>query len=952
MRTPTSTYRVQFHSGFQFRDALAIVPYLDRLGVDALYASPIFKAKSGSSSGYDVTDPLQLNPELGSSEDFQALVGELQRREMGLLLDIVPNHMAAHFENPWWCDVLENGPSSLYAEYFDITWDPGTREREERLLRPVLGAPFGTVLENQELILRFDQRGFTVSYYDRTFPLDPKSYNLILRYGQDDPTRHDLGLTGFQELGRIEDLLDALPPYTTTDPDQMEQRQRDQASLRRRLWHLYESNAEFRAVLEETLAVFNGVKGDSRSFDLVEELLARQPYALSYWRVAREKINYRRFFDIADLVGLHVEDPRVFAATHALVFQLADEGKITGLRIDHIDGLYDPADYLRRLHGRLPETYIVVEKILHEGEDLDAAWPVQGTTGYDFLNIVNAVYTDSGGLDVLGGVYARVTGLTGSFADTLYEQKRRVVEQLFAGEALSLGLQLGLLADHDRHARDLSPSELQRALIEVTVCLDVYRTYVRTMEISIADRIHLEDALREAAKRNPAIDPAVFAFLRRLLLLEFPPSLPPDQRQKWLLFIRRWQQFTGPVTAKGLEDTTFYIHHRLLSLNEVGGPRLPLSLEEFHVLQQSRQEFWPHTMNVTSTHDTKRSEDVRARLTVLAEMPDTWGTHLSRWRNLNARAKPVVNGRPAPDSNEEVLIYQTLIGAWPLCPEEEPDFCGRLKMFLQKALREAKVHTSWMSPNAVYEDAVARFVDSILERSDTNRFLGDFLLFQRRIAPYGAFTSLSQTLVRLTSPGIPDTYQGTELWDLSLVDPDNRRPVDFGLRAEIQSAAEERSLTDLLEHWQDGGVKLFTIQKVLAFRQEHPDVFLYGDYLPLTALGPRDQHVIAFARRARGAWAVTVAPRFIARLSPSGNPPLGRRPWRGTTLRFPPSAPVRWTNVLTGEILQLNEDQELPLGAVLLRFPAAVLYGVAEAASEELQTGAEVSDEAAEALAS
>ena len=930
MRVPVSTYRIQFHKGFGFSDARALVPYLHNLGATDLYASPIFKAKIGSTSGYDVTDPLQLNPELGSEGEFEALVEELRSHNIGLLVDIVPNHMAADAQNPWWMDVLENGPSSPYATFFDIDWDPGLRAREDRVVRPVLGAPFGKVLEDQEFSLTLEEEGFLIRYYGRKFPVDPKTYGAMLGHVLHHSGNHELGMLGLQELVRLIEAVENLPPATATDPEQIEQRLRDKENLKRRLWNLYKTNSAFQALLNETIRVFNGEKGNSRSFDRLEALLDAQRYTLSYWRVAREKVNYRRFFDIADLVGVRMEEPDVFETTHGLLLRLTDEGKVTGVRVDHIDGLFDPQDYLQHLRRRAPEAYLVVEKILHGDEALDPNWPVAGTTGYDFLNSVHAVLLDPGGLGILDSVYTRFTGLRMSLAEVLHEQKRGVVDQLFAGEALSLGVQLGLLADEDRHARDLSPAGLREALVEVTICLDVYRTYIRSAEVSATDRQRLEGAVLEASRRRTDLDRALFEFVRHVLLLEFPPGLSSEQRRAWERFVRRWQQFTSPVMAKGLEDTAFYVYNRLISMNDVGGIRGPMSIAEFHQFQQARLAGTPFTMNATSTHDTKRSEDVRARIVALSELPESWAMHLSRWRNLNSRAKPVLNGTPVPDANEEILIYQTLVGAWPLDAEEVPSFRERLQAYLVKAQREAKVHTSWMTPNGCYEEGVARFINTILEPSEGNRFLTDFLLFQKRIASHGALTSLAQVLLRLTSPGVPDTYQGTELWDFSLVDPDNRRPVDYERRERLLATLGDRTLPDLLRNWQDGAVKLYLIRRTLAFRAAHSSLFLEGDYIGLSASGPREQHVLSFARRLAGFWCLVATPRFAARLSPAGNPPLGGWIWRGTLLHLPAGAPRRWTNLLTDETVEATEDGALPVRNILRRFPVALLRSLPE----------------------
>jgi (1->4)-alpha-D-glucan 1-alpha-D-glucosylmutase len=925
MRIPGATYRVQLHAGFRFQDARALIPYLDELGVTDFYASPVFKAKPGSTSGYDITDPEQLNPELGSQEEFRAFADELKRRGMGLLIDIVPNHMAADSGNKWWMDVLENGPCSPFANYFDIDWDPAVRVREDRILRPILGAPFGVALENQELRVAFEEGSFFVYYYQHKMPVDPATYGAILHWGTGDQPG-GLGLRALQELNQLNDLVAGLPPRTTTDPEKIDQRYRETEILKHRLLQLSRDNPDVIAFLDQRLQKLNGVKGDPRSFDALEDFLAQQPYTLSYWRVAREKINYRRFFDIAELIGVRVELPEVFEAIHSLVFGLVHEGFVTGLRIDHIDGMYDPAGYLGSLRYRVPDSYLVVEKILRGEEKLPEDWPVEGTTGYEFANAVNAVLLDPEGLKRLDASYRRFTGNECSFEDMLYAQKKRIISQLFAGEALSLGLQLGILAEQDRHARDLSPRELQQALIEVTACLPIYRTYILAPEMSTADRAYIEAAVRQALRRNPPALHPVLEFLRHVLLLEFPPTLPPGGRPAWKQFVRRWQQFTGPAMAKGLEDTTFYIDNRLISMNEVGGPMEPLTPEKFHQFNLTRLGRSPSTLNTTSTHDTKRSEDVRARITVLSELPDVWSARISRWGNLNAGARLKWKDSFVPGRNEETFLYQTLVGAWPLDPAEVPSFQERLQNYLVKGFREAKVNTSWTTPDEGYEQAVAHFVKAILEPSDKNRFLPDFLSFQARIAAYGSLQSLSQTLLRLTAPGVPDTYQGTELWDFSLVDPDNRRPVDFILRHQLLQQVNARPLPDLIDKWKDGGIKLYLIQKVLQYRKAHPDLFLAGDYLPCYASGPKSKHVLAFARCRSSQWVLAIVPRLTIGLTPAGSPPaLTGRVWRDTELSMPEQAPRRWTNILTGEHLNLSDVNTVQVRSVLQRFPVALL---------------------------
>ncbi|MGA2115894.1 MAG: malto-oligosyltrehalose synthase [Bryobacteraceae bacterium] len=912
MRIPISTYRLQFGCKLGFRQARELIPYLHRLGISDVYASPIFKTHTDAASGYDIVDPTSLNPTLGSWEEFLALAKELKRHEMGLLLDIVPNHMSANASNFWWKDVLENGPSSPYANYFDIEWDPPSRSRGGKMLWPILGAPYGEVLERRELTLAFSEDGFAVRYFDRTLPIEPTTYAAILSH--------------IEEAGELVELARSIPPSDTINADSAHHRRTVTRQVKRQLYDLYTSDGHFRSLLDNCIRAFNGEPGDPRSFDLLDDLLMQQPYVLSFWRVAREKVNYRRFFDIADLVGVNVEEAEVFATTHCLIFQLVDEGWVTGLRIDHIDGLYDPAEYLRRLRERLPDCFLVVEKILEQPENLEPQWPVAGTTGYDFINAMDSVMVDSSGVERLTAGYRQLTGREADFADVAYEQRKRIIEWLFGGEAHSLSLHLNLLAEADRYAKDASPQELHAVLMEVTACLPVYRTYTRSFQILPQDALHIDQAFREARRRNPHWSETVWSFVRRVLLLECPPNLSAEQRAGWKQFVQRWQQFSAPVMAKGKEDTAFYVHSCLISMNEVGGQDQPWRLEDFHRFEETRARSSPHTLNAGTTHDTKRGEDVRARIQALSGIPELWIRRVKRWQHWNARCKRAVNGVSVPDANEEYFIYQTLVGAWPLCPHEAETFEKRLQDALLKSWRESKLYTSWSNPDQAYESAVAEFVTTILSPVEENRFLPDFLRFQQRIAAGGACISLAQTLVRLVSPGVPDIYNGAELWELSLVDPDNRRPVDFGRRQALLASLDDNAPSaDLLKHWQSGSIKQSMIQRTLKFRRDHADVFQYGEYIPLDAHGKHATAVVAFARHFGMAWVIAIAPRVPAIGLKSALPAIDGASVADMDLAFPATAPRRWSNLFTGASLEVPGSGRLPLAGMLRRFPVALL---------------------------
>ncbi|MBE0467005.1 MAG: malto-oligosyltrehalose synthase [Candidatus Desulforudis sp.] len=943
-RIPAATYRVQFNAGFKLAEARALVAYLDALGITDLYASPLLQARRGSAHGYDVTDPSRVNPELGGEEQLAALAGELERRGMGLVLDIVPNHMAAHAENPWWYDVLQYGPRSLYAAYFDIEWHPDRPGLTGKVLLPILGAPYGRVLENGELTLELTGAGLVVRYYDRELPVSPESYRPVLGHGLENPAA-SLGPEhpAFQALV---DLVNAWKGLSGRPGAAFEQA-RDQ------LWHLYTTHPEVQSFVDDNLRRWNGTRGEPWTFDRLDRLLSGQAYRLAFWRSANRELNYRRFFDIADLVAMRVEDERVFTAIHEKVFALCEAGWVTGLRIDHIDGLHDPAAYLERLQDRLaggkhgPTFYVVVEKILGEGEELPD-WPVAGTTGYEFMNVVNALFVDEGGATALGEVYAGLTGSGTGFEAVVAARKRRMAGELFAGEVHALARQAGRLAEQDRHGRDLTLVELEQALVEVTVQLPVYRTYTRGLTVSDRDRDYVEQAVA-AARGSKAVSAQAVDFLRRVLLLKCGDD---KQREAWLGLVMRWQQFTGPVMAKGFEDTALYVYNRLTSLNEVGGePQVEgLTVREFHYRNRARQARGPHALNATSTHDNKRSADVRARINVLSELPELWAERVREWRRWNHPVKPVLKGRAVPDDNTEYLFYQTLVGAWPLRDEELPEFRERVQDYMIKAAREAKEYTSWLETEDDYERALAEFVETVLEPGPANRFLEDFVQFQRPVAHYGALGSLAQVLLKITSPGVPDFYQGSELWDFSLVDPDNRRPVDFEARAAL--LAEIRTWTggdrqalvrEVLDRWEDGRVKLYLTYQALQFRRSRAALFTSGEYRPLGTAGGRGEHVCAFARYLGDTWIVTAVPRLPVKLLDAGRGkgpvvtglPLGEAVWGESVLLLPSEAPEHWRDVFTGERLTGRVVSRavppgktaLALADVFRHFPAALLAG-------------------------
>jgi (1->4)-alpha-D-glucan 1-alpha-D-glucosylmutase len=947
MPHPCATYRIQFSLNFRFRDAEELVPYLHALGITHLYASPRFRARKGSLHGYDVADAARVNSELGTEEEFQNLVNRLHNYGMGLLLDIVPNHMAASEENPWWMDLLENGQQSEFASYFDIDWGADALQHG-RILLPVLGDNYGKVLESQGLSLHYDDQGFVVRYYQMRFPIRPESYRQVLAVCLELLEKAEEPVNGVRRTLKRACEISAeltMPPETAA-PDK-EARSSKITQLKNELWEIYREPGVFQRAMDHTLRLFNGIKGVRRSFDRLDKLLSSQVYRLAYWRRASQEINYRRFFDINELVGIRIENPKVFEARHAPVFRLMKEGAVDALRIDHIDGLRDPREYLSALRKRIDEIsppnngrlepYVVVEKIICAPETLPQEWPVAGTTGYDFVNAVNLLLVEPAGYRYLERLYQRLTGDESSFADTWYRRKKQVIEQLFGAEIRSLSTRIARLSLMDRRACDLPLDELQSTLKEITASLGVYRTYIRDQRVSKRDLLELERAIQAARARTGknGIQREVFSFFRRVFRRE-PDTVHCSWPREWLDFMSRWQMFTGAAMAKGFEDTAFYTYTPLISLNEVGCDPFrneqTFGLEAFHHFTEERRRNWPQTLNATSTHDTKRSEDVRARIHVLSEIPREWHTRFRRWSSWNRDKKATEKNRIVPSPAEELLIYQTLLGAWPLAESEIEGFRERLLAFITKAAREAKQFTSWLKPNEAHERALREFVTGILDGSKARRFFADFRQFQERIAFHGAINSLSQVLLKIAAPGNPDIYQGNELWDFSMTDPDNRRPVDFAARASLleslqQPAAKGAQLASLLHNWPDGRIKLFLSNKALEFRRRHADLFLKGDYVPLYASGRMVQHVCAFMRTYKKESVLVAVPRFTTAIAEPGEFPLGSRTWKKNGLGLPPRSARQWKHVLTGERIKCGAgSQGLLLSNVFGQFPVALLY--------------------------
>ncbi|NIR58616.1 MAG: malto-oligosyltrehalose synthase [Gammaproteobacteria bacterium] len=936
-----------------------MVPYLDALGVSHCYLSPYLKARPGSVHGYDIVDHQDLHPDLGDWTDFEAFLETLQAHGMGQIADAVVNHMGVGgADNAWWLDVLENGQASRYAQFFDVDWDPMREALKGKILIPLLGARYGTVLERGELqLVHAPESGeLRVEYYEHRFPIDPRTYPQVLRHGLE-RLEHELGPDhpARLELESLLTALERLPSTRDERPEAIEERARDGPLHKQRLAALCAQTPEIAAHVQAAVAAFGGDPERPSSFDALHGLLEAQPYRLSHWRVAADEINYRRFFDINDLAGLRQENPAVFEATHKLLLELYTAGKLHGLRIDHPDGLYDPGGYLAALHeallerapagaepssGEQPPCYLAIEKILAPFERLRPDWPVAGSTGYEFLNGLNGLLLRPDGERALTRTYGRFTGVDEPYEETLYRCKRLVIRSQLSGELTVLANLLDRIAQSDRRTRDYTLNGLREALTEVVACFPVYRTYVTPSGASDEDRQYIRWAVRQAKKRSPAADVSIFDFVHDTLRLE-GDAAARAARRALIRFVMRFQQYTAPVTAKALEDTSFYVYNRLVSLNEVGGDprRFGISVDAFHRQNRERARDWPRAMLATSTHDTKRSEDVRARLDVLSEIPDEWRRQVHRWARTNRRHVTEVDEARAPDRNDEYLFYQTVLGAWPLGDIDEAGlaaFRERVESYMLKAVKEAKVHTSWINPNTDYEEAVSGFVRGALERVQRNPFLDSFLPFARRVAYLGLYNSLSQTLLKLTAPGVPDIYQGCELWDFSLVDPDNRRPVDYAGRAAmlrdleaVVQAGERRPalVRGLLDSLEDGRAKLYVTWTALEARRRLPALFGEGDYAGLEVRGPRAEHLCAFARRAGDAGLVTVAPRWFASLCPEpGAPPLGEAAWAETVVEMP--HPGAYRNALTGVRLTtraLDGRHGLPAADMLGGFPVALL---------------------------
>jgi (1->4)-alpha-D-glucan 1-alpha-D-glucosylmutase len=970
MRLPTSTYRLQFNHHFTLKQAGGLIDYLSDLGITDCYASPLTLARPGSLHGYDVTDHSMINPEIGGEEQLVEFAHGLRTRGMGLILDTVPNHMCvAHPSNRWWADVLENGPSSPFARFFDIDWDPPKADLKNKVLVPVLGDQFGKVLENQEIKITYEDGTFALHFYEFALPVAPRTWTLLLEPAVA-TLRTVLGESNSAvvELASVVTALTYLPLRTETDQARVKERLREKEVIKGRLSALTESSADVRAAIDGSLKDINGIKRAPHSFDRLEQFLEEQAYRLSFWHVAADEINYRRFFDINELAAIRVEQPEVFDAVHRLPLRLLQQGLITGLRIDHIDGLLDPGQYLHLLQKRCAEAqagniehphgafdsgrahpiYVIVEKVLTGPERLPKHWMVYGTTGYEFLNMLNGVFVEERDGEQFRELYGRFTDAQRDFRDLVYECKRLVLRASMSGEQNILARRLDHISEHHRWSRDFTLNSLGRVLAEVIACFPVYRSYVTSAgELTDDDRRYIHSAINHAKRRNPALSTSVFDFLESVLLLEHPEGLDEAARAERLQFTLHFQQLTGPVDAKGYEDTALYRFYPLASLNEVGGDpaSFGLAVQAFHAGNARRLEEWPHGLSATTTHDTKRSEDVRARINVLSEIPDEWERAIWRWHHLNEPLRLEIEGTEVPDRNEEYLLYQTLLGTWPnsgLDSIQYKRYVERIRDYLLKASKEAKVKTSWISPYHEHDRGLMEFVQAAMRPGTDNRFINDFAAFAGRVATAGMLNSLSQVLLKIASPGVPDFYQGSELWDLSLVDPDNRRPVDYAIRqsmlAEItrEAARDPLALTKkLFERPDDGQIKLYVTCRALGWRRNHAGLFREGAYVPLEGAGRRGHHLIAFGRGWNEHHVIVAAGRFFTRFGMLPQGAAGESGWSDTFLSVPPKLLHEYyVDLFTGQTVRAyceRDGQQLCMSEIFAHMPVSMLIPLADA---------------------
>lgn len=887
---PSSVYHLQINENFPLKEVIKILPYLDALGVDGIYCSPLLEA--ASLHGYDIVNPNSFNQRIGGREAFDLLSKELQERRMKLVFDLVPNHMGIKGKkNLWWLDVLEKGPQSSYADFFDIDWNPLKRELKNKVLLPILGNPYGQSLLNQEIQLFWESGGLWIRYDGYQLPLNPESYDFVLSNIIETETTWLAFLDISQEV------------------------QKDNINSKKRLQSLYESSEKVRTSIGQLLSLFNGTKGDYKSFDLLHALLELQHYRLAYWLVAGQEINYRRFFNINELVAIHIENEKVLNEHHRLIFELVREGKVQGLRIDHPDGLYDPACYFEKIQEHKP-AFVVIEKILDLNESLPSTWNVQGTVGYEFLNVLNGLFIQKTYETHFSKIYDQFIGHPTDFDFLVYDRKKWFTSIHMGGEINTLGWKLDQFTDSSRYYRDFTRVDLTNALQEVIACFPVYRTYVQPGEATTSgDKNHIIQAVEAAKHKNPQIPSSIYTFIHDLLLSELKePSLKETD------FVLRFQQQTAPVMAKALEDSCFYIFNRFVSLNEVGGnPRyFGTPKSEFHQFNIKKLSKWPLGFLPTSTQDTKWSEDARMRLNVISEIPKEWKLHITAWEKENRKHKKKIHGSLFPDLNTEYYLYQMLLSVWPDDPQQAAStaFHERLWECFLKSMREAGIYTSWSYPNEEHEACAKGFLFSLLSPQEENLFYPSFIEFQKKISYYGRWNSLSSLVLKMGSCGIVDLYQGSEWWNYSLMDPDNRRPVDYPF---LENALKHSTESD-------ESLKLWTTAHALNFRRLHKELFLKGEYIPLLAQKERKDNIVTFLRKNEHGCALIAGGRFFTQLP---EPPIGKACWGETSLLLPKNLKVNeLKNIFTNKVVPLqkkNGKLSLNVADLFQDYPFALL---------------------------
>jgi (1->4)-alpha-D-glucan 1-alpha-D-glucosylmutase len=877
-RIPASTYRLQLHKDFTFDDAAKAAAYLKALGVSHVYCSPYLQAAHGSMHGYDVVDHEKVNEELGGEDGHKRFCRRLEELGLGQVLDIVPNHMAIGRENRYWWDVLENGPSSRYAQWFDIDWNSAEIKLQNKVLLPVLGDQYGRILDAGQIKVQCNVEGFQVRYGDNLFPVAPRSLSLVLSRAEE--------ITKNDELNFIAESLLRLPSPESTDREVGLQRHRDKTVIYRLLQRLCTEEPEVVKAIDSAVDKLNA------DHDALDDFLNQQQYRLAYWRTAGQELGYRRFFDVNSLIGLRVERPHVFDATHRRILEWLRDGVLDGVRVDHPDGLRDPQQYCERLRNQAPDAWIVGEKILEPGEFLRENWPIEGTSGYDFLNVCNSLLAHGTGLKELTTIYGEFTREPIDFDAVAHEKKLNVEQDALGSDVNRLTSLFVEICENNRDRRDYTRAEIRRAIREVAACFSIYRTYVVPARDQVVDedRAHIDKAVECAKAQRQDLDAGLLDFIGDVLALRARGGLETE-------FLLRFQQFTSPVMAKGVEDTAFYCFNRMIGMNEVGSDpgRNGITLDEFHNYCARMQSTHPLAMTTLSTHDTKRADDVRARLAVITEIPGRWRNTLSRWSREN---KSFRSGK-YPDRNTEYFLYQTLIGAWPISKD-------RLIAYMEKATREAKQQTKWTQHNEEFEEALRKFIERIL---DSHWFVMELESFVARILDAGRVNSLAQSLLKFTAPGVPDTYQGSELWDLSLVDPDNRRPVDYDVRTRLLAELDRSmDVQTIMERMESGLPKLWVAHSALCLRREHPEWFgAEAEYTPLIAEGTKSDHLVGYLR---GDSVVVFVPRWPMKLSSN---------WASTTVDLPQG---KWKNRLTREAVI---GGRLRVQALLQQFPVALL---------------------------